>query len=156
MNEFAKPGLANDQLPSVSATDNGKVLTVADGKWAVGNASGGTEVAANPTLAGTEADLTGLQVGDTKYKVPEGGGGVVLVVNETLDATVTLDKTWQEIFDAASTGVVFIVAVEEMEVQTKLVASVYVNEGTYYLEDDSSRYATNSASGYPTLSGPRT
>ena len=62
MNEFAKPGLANDQFPSVSATDNGKVLTVADGKWAVGNASGGTTVVANPTLAGTEADLTGLQV----------------------------------------------------------------------------------------------
>ena len=31
-----------------------------------------TLVVANPTLAGTEADLTGLQVGDTKYKV----GGV--------------------------------------------------------------------------------
>ena len=32
---------------------------------------GGTEVVANPTLAGTEGDLTGLQVGDTKYKVPD-------------------------------------------------------------------------------------
>ena len=30
---------------------------------------GGTEVIANPTLAGTEDVLTGLQVGDTKYKV---------------------------------------------------------------------------------------
>ena len=36
---------------------------------------GGTEVIANPTLAGTEADLTGLQVGDTKYAVPQGGSG---------------------------------------------------------------------------------
>lgn len=34
---------------------------------------GGTTVIANPTLAGTEADLTGLQVGNTKYKVPSGG-----------------------------------------------------------------------------------
>ncbi len=33
-----------------------------------------SEVVANPTLAGTEADLTGLQVGDTKYKVSSGGG----------------------------------------------------------------------------------
>ena len=32
----------------------------------------GTEVVANPTLAGTESALTGLQVGDTKYKVPVG------------------------------------------------------------------------------------
>ena len=42
-----------------------------DGFWQ--ELSVGTNVAANPTLAGTEANLTGLQVGDTKYKVPEGG-----------------------------------------------------------------------------------
>ena len=35
---------------------------------------GGTEVVANPTLAGTEPVLTGLQVGDNKYSIPEGGG----------------------------------------------------------------------------------
>lgn len=34
-------------------------------------------VTANPTLAGTEAALTGLQVGSTKYKV--GGGGLSVV-----------------------------------------------------------------------------
>ena len=34
-------------------------------------------VSANPTLAGTEDNLTGLQVGDTKYKVPSGGGGTI-------------------------------------------------------------------------------
>lgn len=34
------------------------------------DSGGGTEVVANPTLAGTEDALTGLQVGDTKYKVP--------------------------------------------------------------------------------------
>jgi len=33
------------------------------------------EVVANPTLAGDEAELTGLQVGDTKYAMPQGGGG---------------------------------------------------------------------------------
>ena len=32
---------------------------------------GGTTVIANPPLAGTEDPLTGLQVGDIKYKVPE-------------------------------------------------------------------------------------
>jgi len=40
--------------------------------------SGGTTVVANPTLVGTEADLTGLQVGDTKYAVPQGGGSTDL------------------------------------------------------------------------------
>ena len=33
------------------------------------------EVVANPTLAGDEAELTGLQVGDTKYAMPQGGSG---------------------------------------------------------------------------------
>ena len=34
-----------------------------------------SEVVANPTLAGTEASLTGVQIGSTKYKVPEGFSG---------------------------------------------------------------------------------
>ena len=32
-------------------------------------------VAANPTLAGTEANLEGIEIDGVKYKVPEGGGG---------------------------------------------------------------------------------
>ena len=32
-NVFSKPGLAVDQLPSVSNSDNGKVLGVVNGKW---------------------------------------------------------------------------------------------------------------------------
>lgn len=38
-------------------------------------APSGTEVIANPTLAGTEAELTGLEVEGTKYKMPSGGSG---------------------------------------------------------------------------------
>lgn len=65
-----------DLLDKNSATA-GQVLT-ANG---TGGASwqdasgGGTEVVANPTLAGTETDLTGLEVAGTKYKVPTGGSG---------------------------------------------------------------------------------
>jgi len=33
---------------------------------------GGTEVIANPTLSGTEDDLTSIEIDDTKYKVPKG------------------------------------------------------------------------------------
>ena len=32
-------------------------------------------VSANPTLSGSETELTGLQIGSTKYKIPSGGGG---------------------------------------------------------------------------------
>lgn len=34
-NTFIKPGLAANQLPPVSSNDEGKVLMVVDGKWAV-------------------------------------------------------------------------------------------------------------------------
>lgn len=46
---------------------------------AVAKAGDATKVTANPTLAGTEAALTGLQVGDTKYKA----GGVLPVIQFT-------------------------------------------------------------------------
>lgn len=39
-----------------------------------------TEVVANPTLAGDEPELTGLEVNGSKYKVPSGGG--VALVNQ--------------------------------------------------------------------------
>ena len=56
----------------------------------LGGGEGGTTVVANPELAGTEADLTGLQVGETKYKVPQGGSAqhyhkVVLLIDESAE-----------------------------------------------------------------------
>ena len=53
-----------------------------------GGGGGGTDVVANPTLAGTEDDLTGLQVGDTKYKVGGSSAGGVLVVHGEMDYDV--------------------------------------------------------------------
>lgn len=58
---------------------------------------GGTEVIANPTLAGTEAALTGLEVDGTKYKVnqpidvegnPAGVGGGSALTGLKIDNTV--------------------------------------------------------------------
>ena len=48
---------------------------------------GGTTVIANPTLVGTETALTGLQVGGTKYKVPQGSGEQreIVTLNYVLD-----------------------------------------------------------------------
>ena len=72
-------------LPTPTTDDEGKVLKVdAEGKWALSTDAEGTVVVANPTLAGTEADLTGLQVGSTKYKVEQ---PINVVANPTLAGT---------------------------------------------------------------------
>lgn len=71
------------QVPDVTSADNGKILKVSGGKWAKGTDSG-TTVKANPTLAGTEAALTGLQVESTKYKVEQ---PINVVANPTLAGT---------------------------------------------------------------------
>lgn len=48
---------------------------------------GGANVVANPELSGTEPALTGLQVGETKYKVSQSSGGLMEIVtlNYVLD-----------------------------------------------------------------------
>ena len=44
----------------------------------------GTNVVANPMITGTEAELTGLQVGNTKYKSGGGGGGGKIYRHEVI------------------------------------------------------------------------
>lgn len=60
--------------------------------------AGGSGVVANPELSGDEADLTGLQVGETKYKVPQGGGG------SELGDVITINSTDFELYDDAYFG----------------------------------------------------
>ena len=66
-------------LPIPTTDDSGQVLKVeAEGKWELSTDAEGTVVVANPTLAGTEADLVGIQIGATKYKVPYGANILAL------------------------------------------------------------------------------
>lgn len=52
-------------------------------------------VVANPELVGTEDNLTGIQVGDTKYKVPQGGSSSLgLKYQDTKDV---VDFVWVDI-----------------------------------------------------------
>lgn len=99
-------------------------------------------------------EMTALNIGEKISSGSSGGG--VLVVHRSMIGTpsqLTLDKTWQEIFDAASTGVVLILNVEETLVEMKLVTMVYVDSGVYYCEDSSELvYSTDSADGYPVAS----
>ena len=52
-------------------------------------------VSANPTLSGGETELTGLQIGSTKYKIPVGGGGDAPVIFKYNDPNYS-DEVYDE------------------------------------------------------------
>lgn len=120
-----------------------------------GGSGGGTTVVANPELAGTEADLTGLQVGETKYKV--GGGGGVLIVGIDLP-TMALDKTWQEIVDAGfaviamtasgTTNYAYLISTQHQSDFSYEVNAFLIQNGAI----SPTKFVATSADGYPVMS----
>lgn len=74
------------------------------------NIPAGSEVIANPTMAGTEDELTGLEVDGTKYKITGGGGGTsdyTQLTNKPSINNVTLngDKTSSDLGLASQASV---------------------------------------------------
>ena len=59
---------------NISSPTNGQVLKYNNGFWENDDESGGTTVVANPTGTAS-AQLNKLQVGNTIYSIPSGGGG---------------------------------------------------------------------------------
>ena len=94
-------------LPSVSGSDNGKVLTVVTGEWkAATPAASGIPAPANPS----DGDVLTYD-SDTSAWVaaaPSGGGGGTYVINLN-KTTHVLDKTFLEIYMAYISGYVCIV-----------------------------------------------
>lgn len=88
-----------------------------------------------------------------------GGGGSSGTMVVHANQTGTLDKTWQEIFDAMANGTsVYIGGAGETEVRySVLVISALNDDGVYYLDifdfsagsSSNSAFATDSADGYP-------
>lgn len=128
-----------------------------------------TEVVANPTLAGDEANLTGLQVGDTKYAVPQGGGSQLYAHSIMIGYSNTTTG------DALS-GVAYLIssddtAITASNIVAKLVAAGYdgtakrvIFNGTIYSGTDTQYYAltylarttnsdTNLRAGYASQTG---
>lgn len=118
---------------------------------ALGGGSGGSGLP--PTGSASAGDV--LSLDDNKkpqWSAPSSGGGV-LVVNVTWDGdTGTLDKTWQEINDAAFTVVDVSQEIEwkSFAQVTRTVSDDYsvavynADQGDYYL------FRADSATGYPT------
>ena len=71
LTQAAGAGTEVEANPEGTATEDLTKIGIDDSIYGIPQ---GTPVVANPTLAGTEADLTGLEVAGTKYKVPQGGG----------------------------------------------------------------------------------
>ena len=97
-----------------SALETAGIILV-DGLLDAGGGGGGTTVVANPTLAGTEDPLTGLQVGDTKYSVSN-----VMWLTQS-GPNLTLNKTWQEIHDALVGGALIYIKMTDDTYDTSVV-----------------------------------
>lgn len=167
-------------LPSITAQDEGKVLTVEnDGSWGVENvpselpavtasdkdkflhtnaSTGDVEWSSAPTelpsVSGTDEGkvLTVNNSGVWVAQTPASGGGVLVVT----DTEGTLDKTWQEIMDAFLVGSVKWVTYDGESVVGAIDATMVGNRlGTYMVvfngDTENMSLVTDSASGYPSI-----
>lgn len=124
-------GIANAyELPAVTETDNGKVLGVENGAWSVVNGGGGTLVV-NVTITSSESGTS-----------------------------MTLDKTWQEIYDASLTCSVVARVVQQNQVGVSfwryapleaLAHNPSASSNAYevYLSGNEMPFRANSPSDYP-------
>ena len=149
MNQFARPGLGVTELPPVNADDNGKVLGVSDGAWAKVAASGGSDLPDDPAQDGTYnlQNTVSSGTGTLSWASGSSSGGVLVVH----DVEGTLDKTWQEIWDAAGTGPAYILLSDSGERDCELITAV-IASGHSLSTASGVFYAAESANDYPVLS----
>ena len=165
-------------LPSISAQDAGKVMTVeSDGSWGVENvpqelpavettdkdkylhtnaSTGAVEWSAVedelPAVTSSDKDKylhTNDSTGALEWAEGGSGGGVLVVTSDF--ETGTLDKTWQEIHDAMLSGGA---VVKFSDTNVSYVTRVAYNfmSSTYVILVGAERtYKASAASGYPTL-----
>lgn len=121
-NIFGKPGLATDQLPSVTSADNDKVLTVKNGKWDKAEPSGGG-----------------------------GGGGSTVVELTYADDVYTSTVKAGALWEAVTTGaVIFAEKSSGTIVRVVAMTSASTSDGAYYFYGGDFELEAASADDYPT------
>ena len=105
------------------------------------NVAGTTNVIANPVLAGTEANLTSLEVGGTKYKV-EGGGISEITENTDTNLTGLLKGNGSKV--SAETRYVPTVEVTQAQYAALVSGGTVDPDVMYVITDDNAYPATQS------------
>lgn len=113
---------------------------------ALGGGSGGSGLPS--TDSASAGDVLSLDSNkDPQWATPSGGGGVLLVH----DVEGTLDKTWQEIHDAALTDVVILAGINDNQITHRYLSETLISGDEYQVgfSNGESYYIASSASGYP-------
>lgn len=148
MNQFAKPGLAEEKLPPVSTADNGKVLGVNNGVWEKVAASGGSDL---PEVTSSDKDKylhTNSSTGDLEWSDVSGGGGGEFVVTFSGEPLLGFspDKTVSEIHDAATAGKTLVAKCVDTSDGSTLFGVInctHISEGEDYATAIFTKYVAN-------------
>lgn len=91
------------------------------------------------------------RIRDAVENIDENGLGMA-AVGTTVGTDTTLDKKWQEIYDAFSSGVSVVISIDNGEEESDITAvvSAYISSGSYCIKDaNGDVYTATSATGYP-------
>ena len=124
----------------VSDPRSGDMLKFDGKQWVAGAAASGL-----PAVSGDDNGKVLTVVEGEWAPAAGGGGGGVLVVTENEG---TLDKTWQEIYDAMlSTGAIFRPPTETEEAYSFTGLNEY--NGQYFVSSSAGEWASETKTGYP-------
>ena len=81
-----------------------------------------------------------------------GGGGALVIDLEVTGSAMTLNKTWQEIFNTISGGTfAFVRNVDTDDIMLYNLEEIYIDNGSYGVSAGGITLLTDSADGYPSF-----
>lgn len=106
-------------------------------------------MAYEPTNWKTGDVVTSAKLNKLENAVANGGG--ILVVHDNIsDNGRTLDKTWQELFDAMSSGILCVIFGNyELTAMSSMITNLYKDQEEYSVDCGESTYRVDSPNGYP-------